>query len=230
LDLLLIDFAHPERPRVIAPNVGTASQQWVPTSHYRPSPDGQRLAYCVDDAIYTMAADGSGPKKVIGSVPDARSVSWSPDGRWLLFSSIRDGPTSVYEVALDGTGLRLVVPPLPGWCQSVAFYSPDGREIGFNRWCPDGTGTWPQSKAWVVGRDGSTLRAVGPPGSHAGMWSSDGSTRILLKLDQDGSGGTPWLMNADGSNVRPVGGSDGQTWLTRVGRGCWWNCFTAPLR
>ena len=38
---------------------------------------------------------------------DDRYPAWSPDGRWLAFSSNRDGPWEVYVTLADGSGPSL---------------------------------------------------------------------------------------------------------------------------
>jgi uncharacterized protein YraI len=53
------------------------------------SPDGQRIAFTRDGGaggLYVINRDGSGEQKLYGDHPLLRAPSWSPDGRWIVFS------------------------------------------------------------------------------------------------------------------------------------------------
>src|SRR5688572_3074433 len=59
------------------------------------SPDGSRRVYLVDDAdrdeIWVSRADGSEPKKLTDRGEVMWLPQWSPDGRRLVYASIREG-------------------------------------------------------------------------------------------------------------------------------------------
>ncbi len=87
------------------------------------SPDGSRLAFAAEGAIWTMRADGSDRRLVIR---DALAPSWSPNGRWIAYS--RDA--SIEIVRPDGTGRRRVA--------QSSYY---GDKFGYGEsveWTPDG--------------------------------------------------------------------------------------------
>lgn len=108
----------------------------------RLSPDGATAAYVVawiDDekheprsAIWTVPADGSGaPRRLtFGGVRDG-SPRWSPDGRWLAFTSARDdGPPQLFVLPVDGPGESRQLTRLRGAVEGVEW-SPDGTHIAF---------------------------------------------------------------------------------------------------
>ena len=55
----------------------------------------------------------------------ARQPSWSPDGRWIVFSLHEDRGATIYAVHPDGTGLQRVTTPdggeqtSPDWTSST---------------------------------------------------------------------------------------------------------------
>jgi Tol biopolymer transport system component len=70
--------------------------------------------------------------------------AWSPDGRWLAFSSDRNTEwrarkggwehiqeLSIYMIGADGTGLRRVSNAPPGICAGSPKWSPDGKRLVF---------------------------------------------------------------------------------------------------
>ena len=46
------------------------------------SPDGQSVAWVQSDSIFTRALSG-GSARMLGTLPTAHSLAWSPDGRWI---------------------------------------------------------------------------------------------------------------------------------------------------
>jgi len=108
------------------------------------SPDGQRIAYTVqnanrqngpgedlDTAVFTAGVDGGSIEQVTdwgnaGSI-DRMIASWSPDGSQLAFSGAfedaDDTPSSIFVVKADGTDLhRIASPENPGRNYSYAAW------------------------------------------------------------------------------------------------------------
>jgi Tol biopolymer transport system component len=69
------------------------------------SPDSRYIAFAWGGSIYRIGADGRGRSRIAGGV-DASHVSWSPDGRKLLYTTEVRGegePTDVWIMNRDGT-------------------------------------------------------------------------------------------------------------------------------
>jgi Tol biopolymer transport system component len=107
------------------------------------SPNGQRIAFIgsltgvpLDDPrfgndVYVVHADGSGLQKLTEQKGYYLSLSWSPDGQWLMYaySSVSLGQMHIYLTRSDGSETRqLSASPLqipqPKW-------SPDGKCIAY---------------------------------------------------------------------------------------------------
>jgi TolB protein len=58
----------------------------------------------------------------------------SPDGKTIVFTSLRDGDLEVYTMRADGSGVRRLTHE-PGY-DGGAFFSPDGRRIVYRRDAP----------------------------------------------------------------------------------------------
>jgi TolB protein len=112
-----------------------------------PSPDGRSVAHRRtlsaaglnwaqqpierNSEVFVTALDGSGSANLSKSPAYDGWPVWSPDGRWLVFASNRDGQPNVgqiYAVRLDGTGLRRLT---EGMSKAQPSFSADGKRLYF---------------------------------------------------------------------------------------------------
>src|SRR6185437_4922004 len=77
------------------------------TIHF--SPDGKYLGYSHAQSdnsrqndLFVLNLDGASEISVAADPSDDRMVGWSPDGRWILFTSDRAGSTDLYAIAFAG--------------------------------------------------------------------------------------------------------------------------------
>jgi len=148
--------------------------------------------------IYSMRLDGTGVTRLtfdeFETAPDL-----SPDGRTLLFHSVRQGISSIVQAYPDGSNQRVLLrnATSPDW-------SPDGSLIAVSARGDDGIG-FPS----VMNPDGSGLRRVSSlPGSDP-TWSPDGE-----KLAFHQNGKQLFVINTDGSGLNLIfeGGGGAPTW------------------
>ena len=81
--------------------------------------------------LYIASADGSGERLLFPTSGFDYNASFSPDGRWVVFTSERNGSgqADLYRVHPDGSGLeRLTDDPA---LDDQAAFSPDGNQIAF---------------------------------------------------------------------------------------------------
>jgi len=187
-------------------------------------PNAGQLAFSAWDGsammIYRMNPDGS----QLAVVTQGMDPSYSPDGKQIAFWRYAAGSGGVYIASADGSNIRRVIAEghQPTW-------SPDGRRLAYG--CGgiclinvDGTGRTRLTPPAPKSEDASEcVRDTDP------TWSPDGSTiaftrwpdaripasmclplGIAVSFPFDFSTEV-WLINADGSNLRPVRDADGFT-------------------
>src|SRR5262245_23574044 len=81
--------------------------------------------------LYVASADGSGERPLISSSGFDYNASFSPDGKWIVFTSERGGfgQADIYRAHPDGSGLERLTddPDL----DDQGVISPDGRQLAF---------------------------------------------------------------------------------------------------
>lgn len=101
--------------------------------------------------------------------------SWSPDGTRIGFSSTRNGGFDLYEIGVDGHGLKRLT-TAEGDDHYVAW-SPDGAQIAF---ISDRDG---ENKLYVMNADGTGAKAIATTKvAAAPSWSPDGAHIAFQKL------------------------------------------------
>jgi len=167
----------------------------------RLSPDGQRLRYMVVEGFSTFslwetAADGSGAHPLLPgwNVGYGGYGHWTPDGRYYVFSAIRDGETALWAWREKGR-----------WPWRARSASEPSRLT---------TGPMRYSMP-TVSPDGRTLFALGQPPSTGGE---------LVRYDAASAAFTPFLdglsardleFSRDGRWIAYVGHPDGTLWRSR---------------
>lgn len=145
------------------------------------SPKRDILAFSIGGALYLKFGDR--PARLLESarpglpkVGDASTISWSPDGRQLVYS---DNGT-VYEVAVDGSGWRTVLEASATTDYTQPVFSPDGRELAVAALTTDPSGVAP---------DADTLDVL--------ALAHPGAPRTVLDLAGSGGMASPAWLPAD---------------------------------
>ncbi|GAA2959758.1 hypothetical protein GCM10010446_51450 [Streptomyces enissocaesilis] len=104
---------------------------WYPSA----DPTGAQVAFICDRAgvpqLWSAAADGSAAHLLDADPDPVTEVSWSPDGRWIAYTTAPGGGehTRVLCVRPDGTGRRVLAGAEPGQFAQLGRWTRDGSAL-----------------------------------------------------------------------------------------------------
>jgi Tol biopolymer transport system component len=198
------------------------------------SPNGSRIAFwglpqgTGQRDLWTIAASGGDPMPVTSDSATDWSPTWSPDGRYLYFSSDRSGAMSLWRIPIEeATGEVLGEPEAftSGGASWVArpFFSQDGSRMAFSegRWQYDvyrlpldpETGTAAGPIELVLGGPRNTqYPAISPDGEWIAFATGIGQQEDIYVIRHDGSGLTR-LTHDEAKDRGPRWSPDGESLL-----------------
>lgn len=186
--------------RLTAEPVSDRSPAW--------SPDGTRIAFVRDYAIYEMNADGSG---VVRTGALCLYPARSPDGTKCAVG----GWDGVYVMNLDGSGITKLTDGWNGWTGAPAW-SPDGRRIAFEV-TPNSNEDEALQQVYVMNADGSDVHRLTSPCGPLPPGSS---------CTQSAEGSPAW--SPDGSQIAFASWAYGLVIISSDGSGVWRSVYTEP--
>jgi Tol biopolymer transport system component len=173
-----------------------------------------------DYDIYVARADGGDPRRITNDPRYDAEGTLSPDGKTIVFTSLRGGDLDIYTMRTDGTRLKRLTTAL-GY-DGGPFFSPDGKQIVYRAWHPktardsaDYQGLLAQNlvrptrmEIWVMNADGSNQRQVTDLGgaNFAPFFHPDGK-RIIFASNYKNPRSRNfdlYLVDSDGTRLEQV--------------------------
>ena len=169
--------------------------------------------------IYTAKTDGSDLHRLTNyGVYTAEGVI-SPDGKKVVFTSLKGGDLDIYTMNIDGSDVRQLT-TTPGY-DGGPWWSPDGSKIAYRAWHPTDTALVNyrellaqrlvrpnRMELWVMNADGSNQHQITQLGgaNFGPSWTPDGKRLIFSSnYKQPRSGNFDlYLINLDGSGLEQV--------------------------
>ncbi|WP_412737216.1 amidohydrolase family protein [Krasilnikovia sp. MM14-A1259] len=160
-------------PRMVRDLTGTGAQPVRGIASPVASPDGTRVAFRALNALWLLTVGTPRPERIVADGYFASDPDFSPDGRYLVYSSDRAGSADLWRRDLT-TGAEQQLTTLPG-SQIAPRWSPRGDQIAF---ADDDGATWVLDLA--SGQTRKVVTALFQPGRAS--WSPDGRTLALAAV------------------------------------------------
>ncbi|MFG2340464.1 prolyl oligopeptidase family serine peptidase [Streptomyces yangpuensis] len=162
------------------PTVLAAHGCWYPSA----DPTGEHVAFICDRAgvpqLWSGPARGHEAHVLDGDPDPVTEVSWSPDGRWIAYTSAPGGGehTRVLAVRPDGTGRQVLAGAEPGSSAHLGCWTRDGTALAVTVAQPSASGAEHAGPGHLPpDTDGPAATGARTPGA---AWSERGGTATLL--------------------------------------------------
>ncbi len=170
--------------------------------------DGKSIVWASggDSPAELMLASAAGDDSL--SVPfvgrtgfETTSPSFSPDGKQIVFMSPRPLTPQLYTMNVNGTGLRLLTPVVPGIrsYRTGADWSPSGTQIAFQQQSGD-------FQVWVIGVKDRVMKQLTNEGENEDpSWAPDGRhLAITRRLGEIGAPRSIWILDERTGRLRQL--------------------------
>jgi tricorn protease len=98
---------------------------------YDLAPSSRRIAISIHGEIFTAPVEEGDIKQITEGAARDRAVSYSPDGKWLMYVSDQSGREEIFVIAADGTGTAQQLTDIDA-LKLGYNWSPDSKEIVFS--------------------------------------------------------------------------------------------------
>ncbi len=168
------------------------------------SPDGKRLAFVRNGALWVMRSNGAAAKQLTTIAEWIGDFAWSPNGRRIAFATYFGG---VRTVDAESGALTSVDAGSGSTAFTRPSWSRDARSLVYARSRSD-----PAAPPWaivVAGADGSGIREIAS--GTAPLWSPSGRwiSFVRRRADRDEAA----VVRPDGREERAVGSGPAGTWV-----------------
>ena len=190
--------------RVTAATLGLATSAFADPVKFARTPhvanDG-RIAFAYHGDLWVVDSDGRHPRRLTDHEAEDRGPRFSPDGKWIAFTSNRFGNDDVFVIPSTGGDARAVTAHSTG--DTLLYWTPNGERLliatsrSANPW---------GSPLYTVGLDGSRPIPLSMDRGAAGMIRQDGQMIAFNRI-----GFRYWRKGYRGNNntdvyVMPVAG------------------------
>ncbi len=144
----------------------------------QPTISGDRVAFLYAGDLWTASMDGGRAVRITSTPAIESNPHFSPDGRWIAFSSNRSGSAAVYVVSSDGGE-----PNRLSWYPSASYargWTPDGARVLYastRETAPTG-----YERLWTVSMEGGPSTLISAPWAHSGSYSPNGRRLVIDRV------------------------------------------------
>jgi tricorn protease len=146
----------------------------------QPTLSQNHVAFTYGADIWVVERDGGLARRITATGAVESDPHFSPDGRWIAFTSNRAGVAAVYVVSVDG-GDPIRLSWYPAGATSRGW-SPDGQRVLYAT--SRGTAPSGHNRLWTVDREGGPSTMLSASWGNDGDFSADGRSIIVDRMSR----------------------------------------------
>ncbi|MEJ2502110.1 MAG: PDZ domain-containing protein [Gemmatimonadota bacterium] len=144
----------------------------------QPTLSADYVAFAHGGDLWVADREGGVARRLTATAAVEADPHFSPDGRWIAFTSDRAGDDDVYVVSVEGgEPTRLTWHPASA---SARGWTPDGRRVLFAS--SRGTAPVPHNRLWTVALEGGPSVPVPAPWGFDGSYAPDGERIVVDRM------------------------------------------------
>ena len=145
-----------------------------------PSLGPTQIAFTYGGDLWVVGRQGGEARRITSTPAVEADPQFSPDGKWIAFTSNRDGGDAVYLVSVDGGNPRRLTWSPAG--EHARGWTPDGRRVLFGS--GRASAPTPYEKLWTIPVDGGPAQLVPAYMGFRGSFSPDGKRIVVDRVDR----------------------------------------------
>jgi len=145
-----------------------------------PSLGPTQIAFSYGADLWVVGRQGGEARRLTSTPAVEEDPQFSPDGKWIAFTSNRAGGNAVYVVAADGGDPRRLTWSPAG--ESARGWTPDGRRVLFAS--TRVSAPTPYEKLWTIPLDGGPAQMLPAYMGFRGSFSPDGKRIVVDRVDR----------------------------------------------
>jgi Tol biopolymer transport system component len=169
--------------------------------------------------IYTANPDGSGLERLTHFGVYTAEGTLSPDGKTIVFTSLKDGDLDIYTMKVDGSNMKRLT--FQKGYDGGPFFSHDGKKIVYRAWHPTDTALVSyeallkqrlvrpnRMELWIMNADGSEQHQItNLGGANFGPFFTPDDRKIIFSSNYKSPRSRNfelYLVNLDGSGLEQI--------------------------
>jgi tricorn protease len=145
-----------------------------------PTVSATQVAFEYGGDLWIVGRDGGEARRLTSTPAIETDPHFSPDGKWVAFTSNRTGSPQVWVVASEGGApRRLTWHPSPSYARG---WTPDGKEVLYAS--DRGSAPVPYTHLWLVPAEGGPPHEVPEAMAYRGSFSPDGGRLAVDRVDR----------------------------------------------
>lgn len=146
----------------------------------QPGLSARHIAFVYGGDIWVVGREGGEARRITSTAATESDPHFSPDGKWIAFTSDRSGIATVYIVPVEGgTPTRLTWFPAPSRARG---WSPDGKSVVYATTRETAPSTY--NRLWTVSMQGGPSSVLPAPWAFDGGYSADGKRLVVDRMSR----------------------------------------------